>query len=182
MGTTASAEPQHLVIATLLANPALTAKDIAKTLNISTGTVNRVKSRLMESLAKNENGAIELEQYRMQLREQVPATKRVRTIQKAMEMVKTNPFVALRAVDMVDDRLGLTPKTIQQNDIEDNKRPMFVLPESANVQVNIQQNIIQGNQSSNVDKVSDTTTYGSFSPDNKCDDAKRCKQTKLISD
>jgi hypothetical protein len=138
----------HLLIATMLSNPAFTSQDIANKLSISKSTVDKVRQSLNKAVSTQESLSIELESYRELLRKHVPVAKRVSVLSKVRDMADSNPFVALRSVEMVDDRLGLTPKTMPQSDLERDTRPMFVLPGDAKVQVNITNNYQASNTES----------------------------------
>jgi transcriptional antiterminator len=146
MPSAASVKGQHLLIASMLSNPALTSQNIADTLNISKSTVDKVRQTINKTLAKKDSTAIAVEQYRMLLQKQAPLTKRVEVLSKAMDMVDTNPFVAIRAVEYSDGIDGIAPKQQQIEQLERETRPMFVLPGDAKVQVNITNNYQASNE------------------------------------
>jgi hypothetical protein len=131
--------PLQMAIATLLGNPHLSHEQIAKICNCSGATVSRHAKQIRQLIDPQVDVKKITAQYRMQLQEQMPIAMRVATIKAAAEKVDTNPFVALRAIDMADTRDGLLQSESNQQDSQD-KRPMFVLPGNANVQVNIYNN------------------------------------------
>jgi hypothetical protein len=126
--------PGHLMIVALLANPMLTQSDIAETCKVSLSTVKRVASMLKSA---SEDNGIELNAYKMLLREQVPADCRVKTLRKAIDKADSNPFAALKAVEYADNMLGLSPKQQQTQPDSDNTRPMFVLPAGTSISVTV---------------------------------------------
>ena len=134
MGTTKSAEPSHLIIASMLANPAITQQQIADTLGVCISTVSKVKRILANAV---EDRGIAKNAYRMLLNEHVPVSDRVGVIKTAVTRAKTNPFAALKAVEYADMIDGVHPKLEQQQEIQDNTRPMFTLPPGTKVQMSI---------------------------------------------
>jgi hypothetical protein len=127
-------QPQHLIIANLLANPALSNTEIAEMLDISHDTVYRVKKMLSQA---TEDQGIELEAYKMLLRDKMPPEIRVSALRNAVDKADSNPFAALKAVEYTDAVLGLSPKSQQPQEIADNTRPMFILPSGTSIQVSI---------------------------------------------
>ena len=133
MPTTRSVLPQHLMIAALLANPTLTHQAIADTMGVCKTTVDRVSQMLRKA---SESGLMEIESYKMLLRERVPVDLRVDALRQAVDKSDTNPFAALKAIEYADSILGLGPKQ-QVAEVQDTSRPMFVLPAGTHISVSI---------------------------------------------
>jgi hypothetical protein len=126
--------PGHMLIVALLGNPMLTHTDIASQLGVSTSTVARVSSTLAKL---SQDNAIELNSYKMLVRDKLPADIRVGTLRKAVDKADSNPFAALKAVEYADSILGLGPKQQQTEQVADNTRPMFMLPAGTSISVSI---------------------------------------------
>jgi hypothetical protein len=121
------------MIATLLANPSLTQDDVAKAAGVCRNTVAKVYKQIKRA---SESSGIELEAYKMLLRERVPVDKRVNTLRTAIDKADTNPFAALKAVEYADNMLGLSPKQQDTQQLAES-RPMFMLPAGTKISVNL---------------------------------------------
>jgi hypothetical protein len=139
MGSTRAAQPGHLLIASLLSNPLLTQAKVAELAGVSTKTVGSVASMLRE--ASSDKG-IEIEAYRMLLREHVPVKDRVSALQNIVSKSDSNPFAALKGIEYVDNALGIAPKQQIDQQVSDNTRPMFVLPPGTTISVTTPQQAI----------------------------------------
>jgi hypothetical protein len=133
MGSTKAAQPGHLLIASLLSNPLLTQAKVAELAGVSTKTVGSVASMLRE--ASSDKG-IEIEAYRMLLREQVPVRDRVEALADIVA-AKNNPFARLKGIEYVDNALGIAPKQQIDQQVSDNTRPMFCLPPGTVISVQV---------------------------------------------
>jgi hypothetical protein len=134
-------EVDHLVVASLLANPMLTGVEIAEITGYTPTTVSRIKKRLQAGLSKNE---VAVAAYQMLLRDQVPPELRTKRIKELVEHADRDA-TSLQAIQYTDDLLRLTPKTQPVQQDPDVNKPMFLLPNATSVTVNISQNKLPRN-------------------------------------
>jgi hypothetical protein len=135
----AKAKTRAAQVAVLLSQ-GLTPKQIAAKLNVHICTIYKDTREIAPALDHSQeiiNG------LRMSLKKEAPPQTRVGVIKKTMQKVDSNPFAALRAVEMANyidgvDRL-LAPAAQQPQEIEN--APMFQIASGAQVTLNLQQNI-----------------------------------------
>ena len=123
----------YIMIACLLANPMLTASQIAELSKVSVATVNRVNQQLKKALDKNE---VAISAYQMLLQTEVPAETRAERL-KTLVNHADRDATSLQAIQYVDTVCRLTPQTQQTKQDPDVNKPMFNLPNATSVVVNI---------------------------------------------
>ena len=135
---------QRTQIINLLGNPNLTHAQIAETVGVSTKTVQRTSRDIKLDVEEVQK---KLAEYQVLLRDCLPIPERVELVAKIAQKADSNPFAAMKALQRVDDLDGiLTPKDELKRPQEapEEHRPMFILPPSTSVQVNVRENEIPG--------------------------------------
>lgn len=122
-----------LLIASMLANPALTHKAIATSLGVSRSTVERAAARIKGS---DDQVARHIERYKGLLKTQLPITKRVQYIGD-IAAKSPNDFARLKAIERADLFDGIDFRPRPQEEQVRQPVAMFNLPGDAKVQVNI---------------------------------------------
>jgi hypothetical protein len=132
------ARTRQAKVATLL-TAGFTLQEIANKLQVSRPTIYNDSKAIAPALDFSQDI---LTRLRMSLQTDAPVAARTQTIKKALGKVDSNPFAALKAVQMANYIDGvdqiLTPQQIKQAD-PDQHRPMFAIQDGATVTVNVLQ-------------------------------------------
>jgi hypothetical protein len=125
--------PRQLRIAQLLANPDLTQTQVAIITNTSRTTVKAVARKLKDYDPKVN---YDVEHYKTLVRKTAPDAVAVKVISEVMG-ARNNPFARLRAVEYRDTILGLHPSARADSRPATEPQPMFVLPSTTSVTINV---------------------------------------------
>ncbi len=130
-----SSENRKTQITHLLANPRLTHQEIAAAVGCSTKTVQRVAKEIRPDVKEAES---KLEEYQRLLSKKLPVKDRVELYDRIARKAESNPFAAMRALERADELDGIqTAKDRRETEAPQVQQPVFIMPSTANVQVNV---------------------------------------------